>query len=239
MQEEVDGSERAIKVVLADDRSLFRQGLAGILDSLGGMQVVGQTENDQEAIALARKQNPNVVILQVQMPLERAKKALEQIREVSSPPPKVVLVAMFDDPNYVQEFLKLGVSAYLLKSASIEQLIGAIRGAALDPTGQNVIVGMPREKLEHAEDGSGGVLSARETEILLLAARGLSNRRIASRIQLSEATVKRHLSNAYEKMNVHSRGEATRKALSENWITIREVTQEEEDGADPLTESEL
>src|SRR5215217_5999273 len=134
MQEEDRGSERALKVVLADDRTLFRQGFAGILASHGGMQVVGQTENDQEAIALARKQNPNVVILQVQMPIERAKKALKQILREVSPPPKVILVAMFDEPSYVQEFLKLGVSAYLLKSASIEQLIGAIRAAAFDPT---------------------------------------------------------------------------------------------------------
>jgi DNA-binding NarL/FixJ family response regulator len=237
MQEDLSAKE-PIKVVLADDHSVFGQGLAGLLASYGGIEMVGQTENDQEAIALARKQNPNVVIMQVQMPLERAKKALKQIRQVS-PPPKVVLVAMFDDPSYVQEFLKLGVSAYLLKSASIEQLIGAIRAAAFDPTGENVIVGIPREKLEQAEDRSGSVLSVREMEILLLAARGLSNHQIASRIGLSESTVKRHLSNAYEKMNVHSRGAATRKALSENWITIRDVTQEDEEGADSLGESEL
>jgi DNA-binding NarL/FixJ family response regulator len=234
MQKDLSG-EGPVKVVLADDRTLVGQGLAGLLASYGGIEVVGQTQNDQEAIALAREHNPNVVIMQVQLPLERAKKALKQIRQVS-PPPKIVLVAMFDDPSYVQEFLKLGVSAYLLKSASIEQLIGAIRAAAFDPTGENVIVGIPREALEQAEEGSGGVLSARETEILLLAARGLSNRQIASRIELSESTVKRHLANAYEKMNVHSRGAATRKALSENWITIREVTQDEEEGADPLAE---
>jgi len=229
------GAKRPVKVVLADDRTLFRQGLAGLLASYGGIEMVGQTENDQEAIALTRKQHPNVVIMQVQLPIERAKKALEQIREVS-PPPKVILVAMFDDASYVQDFLKLGVSAYLLKSASIEQLIGAIRAAAFDPTGQNVIVGIPRETLGRAEDGSGGVLSAREMEILLLAARGLSNREIASRIGLSASTVKRHLSTAYEKMNVHSRGAATRKALSENWITIRDVTQYEEEGSDPRGE---
>ena len=237
MQEELSG-KGAIKVVLADDRTLFRKGLAGLLASYGGIELAGQTENDQEAIALARKHNPNVVIMQVQLPIERAKKALEQLREVS-PPPKVVLVAMFDDPSYVQEFLKLGVSAYLLKSASIEQLIGAIRAAAFDPIGENVIVGIPRETLAQAEDGSGGVLSAREMEILLLAARGLSNRQIALRIGLSESTVKRHLANAYEKMNVHSRGAATRKALSENWITIRDVTQDEEQEAEPLGPSEL
>jgi DNA-binding NarL/FixJ family response regulator len=235
MQEEDLSGEGPIKVVLADDRTLFRQGLAGLLASYGGIELVGQTQNDQEAIALAREQHPNVVIMQVQLPIERAKKALKQIRQ-ASPPPKIVLVAMFDDPSYVQEFLKLGVSAYLLKSASIEQLIGAIRAAAFDPTGENVIVGIPRETLEQEEEVSGSVLSAREMEILLLAARGLSNRQIASRIGLSESTVKRHLSNAYEKMNVHSRGAATRKALSENWITIREVTQDEEKEADPLDE---
>src|SRR4051812_25725670 len=232
MQKDLSG-QGPVKVVLADDRTLFGQGLAGLLASYGGIELLGQAQNDQEAIALAREHNPNVVIMQVQLPLERAKKALKQIREVS-PPPRVVLVAMFDDPSYVEEFLKMGVSAYLLKSASIEQLIGAIRAAAFDPTGENMIVGIPRETLRQAEDGSGGVLSAREMEILLLAARGLSNRQIASCIGFSESTVKRHLSNAYEKMNVHSRGAATRKALSENWITIREVIQNEE-GAAPLT----
>ena len=230
-----DLSDQApVKVVLADDRTLFAQGLAGLLASYGGIELLGQAQNDQEAIALAREHNPNVVIMQVQLPLERAKKALKQIRQLS-PPPKVILVAMFDEPSYVQEFLKLGVSAYLLKSASIEQLIGAIRAAAFDPTAENVIVGIPRETLAQAEEGSGDVLSVREMEILLLAARGLSNRQIASRIELAEFTVKRHLSNAYEKMNVHSRGAATRKALSENWITIRDVTQDEE-GAESRAE---
>jgi DNA-binding NarL/FixJ family response regulator len=224
MQEDrSDGSP--IKVLLADDRTLLSQGLAGMLASHGGMEVVGQTDNDQEAIALARENNPNVVVMQIQMPIEGAKKALKQMREVS-PPPKVIIVAMFEDTNSMQEFLKLGVSAYLLKSASIEQLIGAIRAAIFDPTGQNVIVGIPREALESADGDSKAVLTTRQMEILLLAARGLSNRKIASRIQLSESTVKRHLANAYEKMNAHSRGEATRKALSEGWITIHDVKED-------------
>jgi ATP/maltotriose-dependent transcriptional regulator MalT len=89
------------------------------------------------------------------------------------------------------------------------------------------VVGMPRELLEEAEGGSDGVLSARELEILLLAARGLSNRQIAIRVHLAEGTVKRHLSNSYHKMEVGSRGEAVRKALHDEWITISEVTEEE------------
>jgi ATP/maltotriose-dependent transcriptional regulator MalT len=89
---------------------------------------------------------------------------------------------------------------------------------------KNVVVGMPLEILEEAEDGSGGVLSARELEILLLAARGLSNHQILEFLDLAESTVKRHLAITYEKMDVRSRDEATRKALFEEWITIQDVT---------------
>ena len=89
-----------------------------------------------------------------------------------------------------------------------------------------MVVEMPRLMLEKTAQGSDGSISARELEILLLAARGLSNRQIATTLTISEATVKRHLANTYSKMGVHSRGEAMRKALSEERITIQEVTQE-------------
>ncbi len=95
--------------------------------------------------------------------------------------------------------------------------MAVIRAAVLDREGGNVVVGMPQAMLEGTEEGSDGVLSARELEILLLAARGLSNRRI------SEATVKHHLANVYEKMGVGSRGEAAREALLRDWITIEEI----------------
>jgi ATP/maltotriose-dependent transcriptional regulator MalT len=90
-------------------------------------------------------------------------------------------------------------------------------------------VGMPREMLEEDQRGTSSVLSAREMEILLLVARGMSNRQIASRLYVGEATVKRHLANAYLKMGVSSREEAVRKALFEDWITIRDFTAEEEE----------
>jgi DNA-binding NarL/FixJ family response regulator len=92
-----------------------------------------------------------------------------------------------------------------------------------------VVIGMPREMLEKGGEEPDGVLSTREMEVLLLAARGLSNNQIARAVELAEGTIKRHLSNAYEKMAVHSRGEAVRRALSEGWVTIREITEEEED----------
>jgi DNA-binding NarL/FixJ family response regulator len=218
--------ERPTTVLLADDHTMFREGLAGLLTSYGGLEVVGETTNDEGAVALAREKKPDVVIMQVQMPFEKAKQALDWMRAVE-PAPKVVIVTMFEDPAMMRDFLRLGASGYVLKSVSSQQLIGVVRAAVFDPKDENVVVGMPRELLEEAEGGSDGVLSARELEILLLAARGLSNRQIATRVHLAEGTVKRHLSNSYHKMEVGSRGEAVRKALHDEWITISEVTEEE------------
>ena len=218
-----------IKVLLADDHTLFRQGLAGLLTSYGGIEVVGETNNDRGAIELAQEKKPDVVIMQVQLPFEKARRSLEELRKIW-PSPKIVIVTMFEQPRYLRELLHLGIRAYLLKSVSIEELIGTIRAAAFDPEGENVVIGMPRQMIEQAQDGSKGVLHAREMEVVLLAAQGLSNHQIACSIKLAEGTVKRHLANAYEKMGVHSRGEAVRRALSEGWVTIQEITQEEKDG---------
>ena len=131
----------------------------------------------------------------------------------------------------MRDLLRLGVSGYVLKSGSSQHLVGAVRAAVFDPEGGNVVVGMPRELLEEAEEGSDGVISVRELEILLLAARGLSNRQIATKVRIAEGTVKRHLSNSYHKMGVGSRGEAVRKALHDEWITISEITEDEEEKA--------
>ena len=215
-------------VLLADDHTMFREGLAALLTSYGGLEVVGETTNDGGAVVLAHELKPDVVIMQVQMPFEKAKEALDQMRAVE-PAPKVVVVTMFEDPALMGEFLSLGASGYVLKSASAQQLVGTVRAAVLAPKEGNVVVGMPRELLEEAEGGSDGVLSARELEILLLAAQGLSNRQIAVRAHLAEGTVKRHLHNTYNKMGVGSRGEAVRKALHDEWITISEITEDQEE----------
>jgi len=218
-------TEGPIKVLLADDHTLFREGIAELLISYGDMEVVGQTTNDAGAIGLSRQLKPDVVLMQVQIPLLRAKRAVSEMLALR-PQPKVVIVTMFEDPRYVRELMHLGISAYLIKSVSVEHLLGTIRAAVFDPNGQHVVVGLPQEALEEAKGGAKGVLTAREMEILLLAARGLHNRQIAASLRLSEATVKRHLANTYEKMEVSSRGEATKKALFEEWITIRDVTQD-------------
>jgi DNA-binding NarL/FixJ family response regulator len=217
--------EDQITVLLADDHTMFREGLAGLLASYGGMRVVGSTPNGEEAVALAEKERPDVVIMQVQIPFERAKDILVRMRSLS-PPPKVIIVSMFENPRYLRDLMSLGASAFLVKTGSTRHLIDAIRAAVFDPKGENVVVGMPREMLEETTEGSGGVLSARELEILLLAARGFSNREISESLHLAEATVRRHMANTYSKMEVNSRSEATRMALREEWITISDVTED-------------
>ena len=213
---------------------MFREGIASVLAEYGGMHIVGQTDNDEGAVELVRIRKPDVVLMQVQMPIPRARENLRRMLQSTTPPPKVVIVTMIEDPLQVRELMELGASAYIVKSASSAHLVAAVRAAILDPRSENVVVGMPLSLLEEGEEGSEGLLSVRELEILLLAARGLSNRQIASRVYLAEGTVKRHLANMYEKMGVGSRGEATRMALYEDWITIHDVTDDldgTEDGA--------
>jgi DNA-binding NarL/FixJ family response regulator len=218
-----------IRVLLADDHTMFREGLARILASYGDMEVIAEVPNDDEALKLARELSPDVVIMQVQMPFERALQTLKAMRSFPDPP-KVVIVTMFESPRYLRGLTGVGASAYLLKTSSSEHLVAAVRAAAFDPASENAVVGMPRSMLEGTEEGVDGILSGREFEILLLAARGLSNRQIASSLHVSEGTVKRHLANVYPKMGVGSRGEAAKEALLREWITIEEITAEDEGG---------
>jgi DNA-binding NarL/FixJ family response regulator len=211
-----------IRVLLADDHTMFRQGLAAILASSGGMEVVAEVPNDAEALRLARDLVPDVVVMQVQMPFERAKETLEAMRSFDDPP-KVVICTMFERPEYVRGLTGVGASAYVVKSSSAEHLVAAMRAAVLDPEGGNVVVGMPTAMIERADEGSEGPLTGRELEILLLASRGLSNGRVASALHIAEATVKRHLANVYQKMGVGNRAQAMREALMRDWITIEEV----------------
>jgi DNA-binding NarL/FixJ family response regulator len=202
---------------------MFRQGLATILASYGGVEVLGEVPNDAEALRLVDELEPDVVIMQVQMPFQRAVATLQAMRAFSDSP-RVIILTMFESPRYVRALTGVGASAYVLKTASAEQLVATVRAAVFDRQGKNAVVGMPLEMLQESTDGVDGELSARELEILLLAARGLSNRQIAASANLAEPTVKRHLANVYQKMGVSSRGEASREALLRDWITIEEVT---------------
>jgi DNA-binding NarL/FixJ family response regulator len=218
--------ERPIKVLLADDHTMFRQGLKEMLATDEGIEVVGEAENGEEALELAGEMLPDVLILDVDMPVMGAREVLERLTGIS-PMPRVVVATMYDDPRLVRELLGLGASAYLVKSASLEELLAAVHATAKspeEPHDENVVLILPRETLEKVESETDEKFSARELEILLLVARGMSNRQIAQALMLSEATVKRHLANLYPKMGVNSRGEATSKALSEGYISTLDVT---------------
>ncbi|MBV9453559.1 MAG: response regulator transcription factor [Rubrobacter sp.] len=217
-----------IRVLLADDHTMFRRGLKEMLGTDGGIEVVGEAENGAQALDLTKETAPDVVILDVDMPVMGAREVLKHLIRLS-PRPKVVIVTMYDDPRLVRELVELGASAYLVKSASLEELLTAVHTAVQSPEesqDENVILVLPHETLEKIEHDTNETFSARELEILRLLSRGMSNRQIAYALHLAEATIKRHLANLYPKMGVSSRGEATRKALSEGWITTRDVTQE-------------
>lgn len=223
MTEHTVPSGRPARILLGDDHTMFRQGLASLLDSYEDIEVIGSVPNGPEVISLAEQRRPDMVIMQIETPLAKAKENLSRLLALS-PRPKVLIVTMFEDPHYVRELTKSGASAYLVKSAEAGELIGVIRAAAANPEEVNdVIVGMPQESLEISQDGYESALSKRELQVLLLAARGLSNRQIATELTLSEATVSRHLANIYEKVGVSSRSEASKIALAKGWISLSDI----------------
>ncbi len=215
-------------MLLADDHALVRQGMAEMLSTDPGIEVVAEAADGREAVDLARMHLPDVVVLDVEMPVMSGQVALRKLLDLL-PQPKVVIVTVFADESHVRELLALGASAYLSKNASMRDLISTVRSVVEDRERQNeddVILFVPRTAFDK-DAPEESRLSGREAEVLMLAARALSNREIAESLHLSETTVKRHLSNVYEKMGVRSRGEAARKALSEGWISAWDVSRED------------
>lgn len=216
----------SIKFLLVDDHTIFRQGLKEMLSTDEEMLVVGEAANGSEALALAAEEKPDVVILDVEMPGISVSETLEGLLGLHAAP-RVLIVSMYDSARLVRDLLARGASGYLVKSASLEELLDAVRRAARDPLdirSENVILAVPCTILERVKGAGEAQLSGRESEILLLAARGLSNRGISDELHISEATVKRHLANVYEKLGVSSCGEASQKALLEGWITAADLT---------------
>jgi DNA-binding NarL/FixJ family response regulator len=213
-----------IRVHLADDHTMFREGLVAILTSRAeDIEVVGQTSTGEEAIALIDENKPDLVIMQVEMQLKEVREILTQVHAVS-PNSRIIILTMLDNIHYLKALSQLGVAAYLHKSSSSAELLATIDALRRNPGGDNVVVSLPRGLLERIGEGPPGTLSEREMEILVLAARGLSNHQIATQLRLSEATVKRHLANIYGKMAVGSRSEAVRSALTQQWIGLTQIT---------------
>jgi DNA-binding NarL/FixJ family response regulator len=229
----------AIRVHLADDHTMFREGLESILASRAeGIEVVGQSSSGgEDAVALIEENKPDVVIAQIDVDLNAAKEVIRRIGE-ASPDSRIVVLTMSDNLRYVQALSKLGIDAYIHKTSSSEELVATIDALIMrEPGDENTVVSMPRGSLERMGQGPMGMLSERETEVLVLVARGLSNYQIATEMHLAVSTVKRHLANIYQKIGVGSRSEATRMALQEQWIGIAEITSAELDGyASPAPE---
>jgi DNA-binding NarL/FixJ family response regulator len=221
-----------LRAILLDDHTMFREGLFSILSSHEGIEVVGHSSTGEEAFPLLQQNSPEVVITQIDMDLHQAKEVLRRIRE-ASPHSRIVVLTIFDNLRYVQALSRLGIDAYIHKTASSEELVATIEALMREPKGENTVVSMPRGSLERMGEGPMGTLSERETEVLVHVARGLSNYQIATEMHLAEGTVKRHLANIYEKVGVRSRSEATRVALQEQWIGIAEITEADLDGSGP------
>ena len=221
----------ATRVHLADDHTMFREGLQSILASQESVKVVGTSSTGgDDAVALVGENKPDVVVTQIDADLNTARGVLSRIRE-ASPETRIVVLTMFDNLRYLRAISKLGIDAYIHKSSSAEDLVATLAAeAGREPGGGNVVVSMPRGLLERLGEEPMGALSERETEVVVLAARGLPNARIAEELGVAGATVKRHLSNIYEKVGVHSRTEVVRAALLEQWIGIHEITSASADG---------
>ena len=132
----------------------------------------------------------------------------------------------------------MAIDALMPKSSSAEELVATIGAVSSNPGGGNAVISMPRALLQRLSVGPVGGLSERELEVVVLAARGLSNRRISEELHISDAAVKRHLANIYEKVGVHSRNDAVRTALVEQWIGIHEITSAHTDGHDGFSDGQ-
>ena len=225
-----EGRSRPVRVLLADNHAMFRQSVASMLSSDGEVEVVGDADNGPQAIEIAKETRPEVIIMQVESEPEEAATEIRGMLE-ASPESRVVVLTIHQDPRMVRRMAGLGTSAYVHKSATVEDLLGAVRQAAQGSSESErdyAVLGMEERMMEQVRKADDSGLSARELEVLVLAGQGLSNAQIASRLYLAEATVKRHLANVYPKLGVSSRVQAVSRAMSEGWITEEDIVGPEE-----------
>jgi len=219
---------RKVKVVLADDHVLVREGTRNLLEREPDIEVVGEANDGEEAIELATELHPHVVLMDIAMPKINGIEATRQIK-TRCPATAVLILTAYDNDQYIVALLEAGAAGYLLKNVKGSDLVNAIRAvnageSVLHPTIARKVFKRFTTPLEKSgETVSSQDLSERELEILRLAAKGMSNRDIANELFLSRRTVQAHLSNVFRRMGVGSRTEAVLHALTRGWLTFDDV----------------
>jgi two-component system, NarL family, response regulator NreC len=207
-----------IRILLADDHALVRQGFRMILEAQPDMEIVGQAGNGREAVELAGQLHPDVAVVDVAMPELNGIEATRRIGQIS-PRTRVLALSMHKDSVYVREILRAGARGYLLKDSGDADLVAAVRAVAkgdgyISPSVSDAVLSDYRRHVSDPLD----LLTSREREVLQMIAEGKTNKEIAASLNLSVYTVEAHRGRVMEKLNLHSTGELVRFALRNGLI---------------------
>ncbi len=206
-----------LRVLLAEDHAVVREGTRQILAQDPGLSVVGEAADGAEVVALAASLQPDVVLMDVGLPVIGGVEATRRIRSME-PAPYVLILSAYDDQNYVVAAIAAGASGYLLKTAHADDVVAAIHAVA---RGEIVLhPAVMRHLMAQGHDRELERLTPRETEILRLAASGLRTTDIADRLWLSARTVEAHFTSIFNKLGVSTRTEAVVHAASRGWIHL-------------------
>lgn len=213
-----------IRVLLADDHAVVRQGIRRFLEEADDIEVVAEAGDGREAVRLVEEHQPDVAVLDIRMPEVTGVEATRRIRE-RFPHVRVLILTAYDDDPYVFALLQAGADGYVLKTASGDELVQAVRTvsqgkSALSPEVATKMVQQARSGKPATAAGQVEPLTPRELDVLRLAARGLTNRGIGHELGVSHRTVQGHLASIYSKLGVGSRTEAVTEALRRGWIVI-------------------
>ncbi len=213
---------KEIRVLIADDHALIRDGLNKIisLDDDRNITIVGEASNGEEAVSLARELNPDVILMDINMPVINGIEASKTIKK-SYPDIRIIILTIHDTKEYIYELMNLGVSGYVLKDTSSEELLRVIGKVAagetyIDPRMTGKLMGEWRRQT--ATKSIKDSLSERELEVLTEIARGASNQVIAGKLFLSEKTIKNHITNIFRKLDVNDRTQAAIFAIKHNLV---------------------
>ena len=210
-----------VRIVIADDQALFRSGLAHLLQEDPRVDVVGEASNGEEAVRLAVELSPDLVLMDLKMPRLDGVEATQRLAR-EAPSVKVLILTSFETDGYVLQALRSGASGYLLKDSERDAIVNSILAVA---AGERVIASAVANRVVDMLTGNTSGkeyydgLTRRELEILRLMAAGMANKQIAYQLKISEKTARNHVSNMYEKLNIHDRAQvalyAVRKGLVE------------------------